>query len=743
MAIEAVCQPEDLDLTKLPPFHLQNFKISKALVLSEEGSDLGVEIHTNLHPVLSLSIPDSGKRWQFSVTSILCGETTTHADGQIIMQHSFQPMQGKLSTRFMEFEQHSVRSWYDRMSQVGLEFTGPFKSLFEISHPKERDSRHTRAMTHPYPGLNGDSSYLLHPATIDGILLTALIATADGALKDFRIRIPVHSESISIQIPHSYCSDEPLIIHGVAEPIGIDSMRGAVEVSSQRDGILMVVQNCRLVTPFHGKQQEMSERHPMLRVSWKPDITRIEQEYSNVFPAYLDQSSLEQIPTHNTNLQELLAALELMAHKHPALRVSETGNENDEISGKFLDCLHFNTAFKRCKTYARSTIVDDIAVTSRHIKLPVLEQYKFGKSTSTKQGSFDLLIVCTSKILVNLHLEKIREVLSAGGGILGHFSSSQISELTCQGFVVTSLTGQDAKPLCIARKNVLSASGTGKSKSKSSNFVIVERNTQHPLNTLLVANLSQKLGQRIERIHFDDLARDRLVPGSTVVATVELERPFFSTMTNEELASVKVITDSAKHVIWITGGGQLAGIHPDFAVVSGLSRAIMLEQPALKFATFDVDDSQTGLDRTISNCMYVVDQILSENTLDFEFVQSQGTLHISRFTPEKALNSAFRQKQGFETIQLPLEDALPCQLAFEKPGEVDTAYFKRVETDEQELRVGDVEVSVRSIDLNLEAMDVLGGKIDTESGKMMLQITGTVTKVGASVTDINPGDRVV
>ena len=394
MAIEAVCQLEDLDLSKLPPIHLQNFKISKALVLSEEGSDLGVEIHTNLHPVLSMSIPDSGKCWQFSVTSILRGETTTHADGQITIQHSLQPMQGKLSTRYTEFEQHSVRSWYDRMSQVGLEFTGPFRSLFEISHPKERDSRHTRAMTHPYPGLNGDSSYLLHPATIDGILHTALIATADGALKDFRIRIPVHIESISIQIPHLYRSDEPLVIDGVAEPIGIDSMRGAVEVSSQRDGILMVVKNCRLVTPFHGKPQEVPERHPMLRVSWKPDITRIEQEYSNVFPAYLDQSSLEQIPTHDTNLQELLAALDLMSHKNPALRVSETGNENDEISGKFLDCLHFNTAFKRCKAYARSTIVDDVSVTSRHIKFPVLEQYKFGKSTSTKEGSFDLLIVC-------------------------------------------------------------------------------------------------------------------------------------------------------------------------------------------------------------------------------------------------------------------------------------------------------------------------------------------------------------
>ena len=57
--------------------------------------------------------------------------------------------------------------------------------------------------------------------------------------------------------------------------------------------------------------------------------------------------------------------------------------------------------------------------------------------------------------------------------MLGHFSSSQISELTCQGFVVTPLTGQDATPLCIACKNVLHASGTGKSKDKTSNVVLV------------------------------------------------------------------------------------------------------------------------------------------------------------------------------------------------------------------------------------------------------------------------------
>lgn len=76
--------------------------------------------------------------------------------------------------------------------------------------------------------------------------------------------------------------------------------------------------------------------------------------------------------------------------------------------------------------------------------------------------------------------------------------------------------------------------------------------------------------------------------------------------------------DSASHLFWITGGGLSSGSWPDFAIVSGVSRVVMLEQPAMKFLTIDVDDTASHLARTTENILSVLSQGTSEDTLDFE-----------------------------------------------------------------------------------------------------------------------------
>lgn len=81
-----------------------------------------------------------------------------------------------------------------------------------------------------------ESNYALHPATIDGILHITLIATAAGVLKDFQLRLRVFLESFPFRTPGSYTKTGPIIIHGVAEPLGFNSMKTAVEVHNQQHG---------------------------------------------------------------------------------------------------------------------------------------------------------------------------------------------------------------------------------------------------------------------------------------------------------------------------------------------------------------------------------------------------------------------------------------------------------------------------------------------------------------------------
>ena len=232
-------------------------------------------------------------------------------------------------------------------------------------------------------------------------------------------------------------------------------------------------------------------------------------------------------------------------------------------------------------------------------------------------------------------------------------------------------------------------------------------------------------------------------PGSIVISTIEVKEPILSTMSETELDLVKILTSTASKLLWVTGGGLLTGAQPDFAIVSGLSRAVILEQPAMKFLTFDVDDVDSNLHHTVANLLFALEEGLREITTDFEYIQNQGTLYVSRFAPEKNLNKIFRQKQGLETIPLPLQDTKPYQLAFKRPAELDTLYFKKLELITADLDPDVVEVEVDSVNMDSHSVGILGGDISTDDVALTLQRYGTIKKLGTAVSSLALGDRVV
>jgi len=236
---------------------------------------------------------------------------------------------------------------------------------------------------------------------------------------------------------------------------------------------------------------------------------------------------------------------------------------------------------------------------------------------------------------------------------------------------------------------------------------------------------------------------NNLKPKATVISTIELEDPILSTVTTQEMSMVKNITDTATKLIWVTGGGLLEGKQPDFALASGLSRSIMHEQPSLQFLTFDVDDTTSKHEETARNIVSVLAQAFEEPVPDFEYVQQGGTLHISRFVAEDDLNKNFRQKQGSETVSLPLEKASPCRIKIERPGQFDTIYFSKETPNLEDVKPGWVEIDVKSVGLNAKDLYSLGGKVDTKGATCTLEYSGIVLRIGSGVSSLSPGDRVM
>lgn len=220
-----------------------------------------------------------------------------------------------------------------------------------------------------------------------------------------------------------------------------------------------------------------------------------------------------------------------------------------------------------------------------------------------------------------------------------------------------------------------------------------------PIDTRLQKALTAFFGQPVPIIDMSEVNDTRIPAKALVISTAELISPFLSTMDLEEMKALKALTNRAARILWLTNVDVLSGTHPDFALVFGLARALMLEQPSIQFATFDVDEPLSGLETTVQNICKAFEQLITEMNPELEFAQKKGVIHILRWEPEDPLNEHFRRKQNEETIDLPLKEAGRCELSIRDPGQFDTIRFT-TKDHKQAIPADEVEVEVKSVGLN-------------------------------------------
>lgn len=202
------------------------------------------------------------------------------------------------------------------------------------------------------------------------------------------------------------------------------------------------------------------------------------------------------------------------------------------------------------------------------------------------------------------------------------------------------------------------------------------------------------------------MTADLIRAHANVIALVETEDALLSRVTEDEMRYVKIVTDNCANLVWVTGGRLLQGSRPELGIAFGLSRALMLEQPSLKFFVVDVDaDGTSSPSYNETTAIHIVDvlaQAVKHTEPDFEFIHSDGMLHVSRFVPAETLNSTFREKVGAEKKMLGLGQAHPCRLDVEIIGQTDSVFFRREEDGTADVLPScHVEVAVQAIGLTV------------------------------------------
>ncbi|KAJ8127949.1 hypothetical protein O1611_g5687 [Lasiodiplodia mahajangana] len=735
MAMEAITQVAhvETETTKLS-FQFSNVNISSALNLSTEPS-AKVEVFTNLRRSAITNTTDSSKWWDFTVSSFVDNSSVSHATGFIAIEPSKTEMVAKYQAPEDVLEPTAKRTWYEKFVAPGLSYGPAFQVITQFETPRMKTGCFTGAKATLLTSY-GDSHtrYPVHPITLDGMLQLAIVGAARGTPKDLQATL-VPTRLVSATINTSLISSPTECqLRSVVESTGFGPIKAGVEITDATGEVVAQFNQIRM-TPYQAARlDEEDRRHPILRVLWKPDVYGLglmsSESAQKFMQAFADEANS---PVSDKSVIKFGGMIDLLVHKNPRARILEVGNASEDLTAAILDLLAYKTDFHRFSTYSVARFEENGALVGGLVDLDT-SQHPANRAALEKE-SFDLVLIPGSLSWAEENVSKIKELMADGAVIVALCTedvskSSALDGLSCASY-----------PVGAGSVNVLVAQRAMKSNAEAlrkHRFLIVEKK-KTKIGSALSDALREIQGYWVAHTTLSGLTAEQIPQGTTVFNLCELTTPLLSTISDEDMRGVKYMTDRASSLVWVTGGYVLN--KPDFALVSGLSRAVGMEQPSLKFYTYDIDEPENADARATAQSLI---SVLNQRSLklDMEFSQRQGVVHVSRFVPDEGVNDAFRNKQGLEPSMLSLGEVKDVRLTIERPNQFDTIYFK-----EQELPLSippsHIRIKVASVGVNAKDFYVLAGRVDTPDGTCQLECAGTVEQVGSSVTDFAVGDRVV
>ncbi|KAJ6260172.1 hypothetical protein Dda_4395 [Drechslerella dactyloides] len=733
MAIEALCQTVGLERKLNSIVHMENVNVLSPLVIPD-GQSSNIELFTTLRPTPISFALNSSEWWDFSIVSFRNGVSTTHATGitRIENQSEKKPVTAKCIVSEELLEPSAPKVWYEKLKSGGLDFGPDFQPVTEFAVSRLRKLKKCRAavaMRTEFEHKN--EKYFVHPVIIDVMMQASIISTSAGNVKDLSVHIPTRIGSAIFVFD---CDTKDQVkgwsIHTMAATAGFGSALCGAELVGRDKLVKIRFENLRLAS-YEGGQIDGAdgERHPMLRVEWKPDpspglMTR------ESLSSYLEIAAGESL-NFGREFQNLSACLSMLGHKNPYLRVLELGDAEYKITGVALDGDY-----------------DEQSDGELSASKFDLKTGKFENSRVLANGQqFDLIIL--SYCGRNQIPKGLKSYLAAGGSMLVLSAPREMQGfLKENGFAAATVTnGQSSLSLIHRPEDGVASEDFGKRP------VFVLEYTVTPFGRKLAAEIFRITGIEPQQVTFDVLAQQPIPTGSVVVSLLETQdaRSALVAVSDSEFNRIKMLVEQASCLFWVSTGGLLSGQQPDRSIAFGLSRALMMEQPSLKFIVYDIDNLATSMECSAKNIVSVLGQISSSE--DTEYIEKNGIIHISRFVPDETVNRAFRLTQGaamvsmsldsFQTPQRATADAptAGARLSIKVPGQFDGLFFK--ETPLPTLESHQVQVSVRSVGLNAKDFYALGGRVDTKQASCVLEFCGVVEKVGSSsVGSLAVGDRV-
>ncbi|KAH6603842.1 polyketide synthase [Trichoderma cornu-damae] len=749
IAIEALSQVLDIkaQLVAGEPFsfEFENVNISAAFVIPEESDAEAdsTELHTIMSPRKISTANTSGNWHEFSISSWVSGVTALHCMGSIrVISPTMGSNDGSVLLSGRGHEVWGMSRWYTKAREEGLNFGPAFQSLTSLHTDGNRTSTDSIATTLLDPSAAATSMfYAIHPITVDACFQAAIMGGTAGNVNTLRAYVPVFISKCFVQIPRGgsrSLGKEEVRIHSRMEKTGL-STRAVAFTLRLPDGTPVVDMPHLRMNAYTGKapvEPETSiylQRQPCLRIQWKPDILRLQPGSESAIRDYISSFAAQQSDDLNDNgaLIVFAALLDLFGHKVPRMSVLELSQDRQWTPKDCQSILGKDTAFPRFRLWSDGKVGEDN-------KVIAVENTK-------SPDRYDVVLIphlSLSKKLWSKAAEAIASQVSDNGVIITRKVKDAVSALRSTGFVTLELPNE----------TLVAVRGPKQTGLENKEVVIVKPSQSSPsidcLATAVAAHIDKNAGaagairQRVVTI--DDIETVDLNGQVVCISLLEMEREFLATISSEDMDRFRRITDNVGDLLWLTGANMLSAPNPDLTLSSGLSRALMLEQPALRYAVLDIG-ADVGkpdfLDSVGSNISAAL--TFRYGTDDHEFIQKDGILYISRFAPDLELNALFRQRMTPEAVKLvPLGEVGRAKLSIGQVGMTDTIHFQQVSERKTKPPAGFVDVDIRAVGLNAKDVYALSGRAETRSATTALDFGGVISAVGPNVEHLKVGDRV-
>ncbi|KAJ0116060.1 hypothetical protein J7T55_005006 [Diaporthe amygdali] len=494
------------------------------------------------------------------------------------------------------------------------------------------------------------------------------------------------------------------------------------------------------------------------------DCVSIFEGNTDVLALLLDGNLLHELYDFMQN-SDYTAFLDLVAHQKPSLKVLEIGAGTGGTTATVLPA--FQSAYgergrERFKGYAS-------------IDYAILDISKDPLGQGFEPESFDFIIACNvlhATPVINETLSHVRKLLHPRGrlflqelcprtkwinmvmGVLpgwwlgsedGRLTEPYISserwdaELRRAGFAGAETVAYDG----YLNNNIIAMPAEIEVHSKRVTLLHIGHTPGSELD-VLISEL-HSAGFSVDMHPFGSL--DALPPKQDVIAALDITRPFFHDLTEEQLAQFQGLLRQASGgqcgVLWVTGTSQVACVDPRYAPAIGVARVLRTETN-IDIATLELEDFVQGLS--------FVPKVLAEFqrrsggqeagsvSPEAEWAVAGGKLLIGRYhfvkVPEQLKGGASEGAESSLRVIKKLEQ--------HRAGLASTLFWK--ETPQPRLCANMVRVKVMAVGMNFKDVLISVGVVAEPSAigrGLGCECSGVITDIGPGVSKHRVGDRVV